>query len=153
MTCEDVTLTYKQFHQLSNRAARGLAAKGVKFGDMVTLGLPNSTDFAGLLGDLETGRDAAAHLLPGLPRRAGGDHGAGQDAGGDRRLRTPDRPTAAERVGTDRPVRRRQGLRFDAIAPVSKAPTSGGSTGRPKLILSGQPGVTSKDILEAAAGG
>ncbi|HMP62748.1 MAG TPA: hypothetical protein PKA17_06650, partial [Phenylobacterium sp.] len=32
----------------------------------------------------------------------------------------------------------------DAIAPVSKAPTSGGSTGRPKLILAGQPGVTAK---------
>ena len=27
----------------------------------------------------------------------------------------------------------------DATAPISKAPTSGGSTGRPKLILSGQP--------------
>ena len=29
----------------------------------------------------------------------------------------------------------------DRIAPIYKAPTSGGSTGRPKLILSGQPGV------------
>jgi bile acid-coenzyme A ligase len=36
----------------------------------------------------------------------------------------------------------------DLIAPVSKAPTSGGSTGRPKLILSGQPGVTPKETSE-----
>ena len=32
VTCGDVTLTYEQFHKLSNRVARGLAAKGVKFG-------------------------------------------------------------------------------------------------------------------------
>jgi len=30
----------------------------------------------------------------------------------------------------------------DVVAPVAKAPTSGGSTGRPKLILSGAPGLT-----------
>jgi len=36
----------------------------------------------------------------------------------------------------------------DAIPPISKAPTSGGSTGRPKLILAGQPGVTPKETPE-----
>jgi bile acid-coenzyme A ligase len=36
----------------------------------------------------------------------------------------------------------------DATAPISKAPTSGGSTGRPKLILAGQPGVTLKETPE-----
>jgi bile acid-coenzyme A ligase len=36
----------------------------------------------------------------------------------------------------------------DAIAPAWKAPTSGGSTGRPKLIVAGQPGVTSPLIAE-----
>ena len=35
----------------------------------------------------------------------------------------------------------------DAIAPSWKAPTSGGSTGRPKLIVAGQPGV----VMEVAA--
>jgi bile acid-coenzyme A ligase len=35
----------------------------------------------------------------------------------------------------------------DAISPAWKAPTSGGSTGRPKLIVAGQPGV----LMEAAA--
>ena len=50
VTCGETTLTYEQFHRLSNRAARGLAAKGVKFGDLVTLGLPNSTDFAASWG-------------------------------------------------------------------------------------------------------
>ncbi len=36
----------------------------------------------------------------------------------------------------------------DVTAPVSKAPTSGGSTGRPKLILAGQPGVSTAEIPE-----
>ena len=35
----------------------------------------------------------------------------------------------------------------DAISPAWKAPTSGGSTGRPKLIVAGQPGV----LMEVAA--
>ncbi|HQT52202.1 MAG TPA: class I adenylate-forming enzyme family protein, partial [Phenylobacterium sp.] len=46
VSCGDVTLSYSQFHRLTNRAARGLLAYGVKHGDLVTLGLPNSTDFA-----------------------------------------------------------------------------------------------------------
>src|SRR5690606_25215019 len=37
----------------------------------------------------------------------------------------------------------------DAIAPVLKAPTSGGSTGRPKLILSGSRGVTAREMPAA----
>jgi len=46
VSCKGETLTYGQFHRLTNRAARGLAALGVKHGDLVTLGLPNSIDFA-----------------------------------------------------------------------------------------------------------
>jgi bile acid-coenzyme A ligase len=36
----------------------------------------------------------------------------------------------------------------DAIPAISKAPTSGGSTGRPKLILSGQPGLSPEETPE-----
>ena len=39
------TLTYGQFHQRTNRLARGLQAMGVKQGDLVTLGLPNGIGF------------------------------------------------------------------------------------------------------------
>ena len=45
VSCGEVTLTYGEFHRQSNRAARGLASYGVKHGDLVTLGLPNSVDF------------------------------------------------------------------------------------------------------------
>ena len=46
ITCGAETLTYAELHRRSNRMARGLAEKGVRFGDLVTIGLPNSVDFA-----------------------------------------------------------------------------------------------------------
>ena len=148
VTCGDVTLTYEQFHRLSNRAARGLAAKGVKFGDLVTLGLPNSTDFAVAcwaiwkLGAtpqpisfrLPKGELEAIMELANTPVViAQFEHQI------DRPLLSIPDLLALSDDDSDLP---------DAIAPVSKAPTSGGSTGRPKLILSGQPGVTAKETPE-----
>ncbi|MBS0489817.1 AMP-binding protein [Phenylobacterium sp. NIBR 498073] len=148
VTCGETTLTYEQFHRLSNRAARGLAAKGVKFGDLVTLGLPNSTDFAVACwaiwklgatpqpisfrlpkGELE----AIMELAKTPVVIAQFDHQIDRPL-----LSIPDLLSLSD-DDSDLP---------DAIAPVSKAPTSGGSTGRPKLILSGQPGVTAKETPE-----
>ena len=45
VSCGAETISYAQLHRLSNRIARGLAAKGVKAGDLVTVGLPNSIGF------------------------------------------------------------------------------------------------------------
>ena len=42
---EDVTLSWRDLHRRTNRMARGMAAKGVKFGDFVTIALPNSAAF------------------------------------------------------------------------------------------------------------
>lgn len=148
VTCGDVTLTYEQFHKLSNRAARSLAAKGVKFGDLVTLGLPNSTDFAVAcwaiwkLGAtpqpisfrLPKGELEAIMELANTPVViAQFEHQI------DRPLLSIPDLLALSDDDSDLP---------DLTAPVSKAPTSGGSTGRPKLILSGQPGVTAKETPE-----
>ena len=148
VTCGETTLTYEQFHRLSNRAARGLAAKGVKFGDLVTLGLPNSTDFAVACwaiwklgatpqpvsfrlpkGELE----AIMELAKTPVVIAQFDHQI------DRPLLSVPDLLALSDDDSDLP---------DVTAPVSKAPTSGGSTGRPKLILSGQPGETAKATPE-----
>ncbi len=148
VTCGETTLTYSQFHKLSNRAARGLQAHGVKQGDLVTLGLPNSTDFAVACWAIWKLGATPQPISFRLPK---GELEAIMEL-----ARTPvviaefdhkiDRPllSVSDLVNlsdddSDLP---------DAIAPVSKAPTSGGSTGRPKLILSGQPGVTTKDIPE-----
>lgn len=45
VTCEGRTLTYAEFNARTNRIARAMAAKGVKLGDLVTIGLPNSIGF------------------------------------------------------------------------------------------------------------
>jgi bile acid-coenzyme A ligase len=144
VTCGETTLTYSQFHKLSNRVARGLAQHGVKLGDLVTLGLPNSTDFAvacWAIWKLGATPQPVSFRLPKSELEAIMELAqtpvviAEFDHQIDRpRLSVPDLLALSD-DDSDLP---------DAVAPVSKAPTSGGSTGRPKLILSGQPGVTAK---------
>ncbi|WP_293900181.1 AMP-binding protein [Phenylobacterium sp.] len=45
VSCGADTVGYAQLHRRSNRVARGLAARGVKAGDLVTVGLPNAIGF------------------------------------------------------------------------------------------------------------
>jgi len=146
VSCGDDTLTFSQLHRRSNRIARGLETFGVKLGDMVTIGLPNSVGFieacwacwklgatpqpvswrlpqAELEAIVELANPPVVIALPGLEAR--------------------DRP----RVGIEDllALSDDDGDLPDRTAPVLKAPTSGGSTGRPKLILSGSPGETSAE--------
>jgi bile acid-coenzyme A ligase len=142
VTCEDQTVTYGELHRRSNRIARGLQALGVKQGDLVTVGLPNSVGFVEAchaiwkLGAtpqpvsfrLPKGELQAIIELAKAPLViAEFDHEV------DRPVMTVAQIAALSDDDSDLP---------DAIPAISKAPTSGGSTGRPKLILSGQPGVT-----------
>jgi bile acid-coenzyme A ligase len=144
VTCGDTTLTYGQFHRMTNRVARGLASYGVKLGDLVTLGLPNSTDFAVAcwgLWKLGATPQPISFRLPRAELEAIMDLArtpiviAAFDHQIDRPLVSIADLLARSEDDSDLP---------DTIAPVSKAPTSGGSTGRPKLILAGQPGVTAR---------
>ena len=142
VSCGEATLTFGQFHALTNRAARGLAQKGVKFGDLVTLGLPNSTDFAvacWAIWKLGATPQPVAYRLPQAELQAIMELARTPVVIADFKHQI-DRPLlsvadllALSTDESDLP---------DVTAPVSKAPTSGGSTGRPKLILSGSPGVT-----------
>jgi bile acid-coenzyme A ligase len=45
VTDQHRTVTWAELHRRTNRIARGLEAAGVKQGDLVTVGLPNSVDF------------------------------------------------------------------------------------------------------------
>jgi bile acid-coenzyme A ligase len=145
ITMGDETLTYEQLHQRTNRIARGLATFGVKQGDLVTLGLPNSVGFVEACyaiwklgatpqpisfrlpkGELE----AIMELAQTPVVIAEFNHQI------DRPLLTVADLAAKSDDESDLP---------DLIPPISKAPTSGGSTGRPKLILAGQPGVAPKE--------
>lgn len=144
VSCGPETLTYAQLHRRSNRIARGLAARGVKAGDLVTLGLPNSVGFveaAHAIWKLGATPQPISFRLPKAELQAIVE------------LARSPLVIAAFEHQIDRPVVSVAELAAlsdddsnlpDVVPAISKAPTSGGSTGRPKLILAGQPGVTSK---------
>ena len=151
VTCGDETLTYGQLHRRSNRIARGLQSLGVKAGDLVTVGLPNSVGFVEAchaiwkLGAtpqpvsfrLPKGELQAIIELANVPLViAEFSHDV------DRPVKTVAEIAALCDDDSDLP---------DAIPAISKAPTSGGSTGRPKLILSGAPGVTLEETPDVGA--
>jgi bile acid-coenzyme A ligase len=144
ITCGADTLTYAQLHRRSNRMARGLAAKGVKFGDLVTIGLPNSVDFATAA--------YAVWKLGATPQPVSFRLPKAELAAIVELAKSPLVIADFDHV-LDVPVLRSADILAlsddesdlpDVTAPILKAPTSGGSTGRPKLILAGQPAVAAK---------
>jgi len=143
VACEGARRSWIELHRNSNRIARALQARGVKHGDFLTIALPNGVEFVeacyaawklGAVPQPVSWRLPEAELkalveLADTPVVIGA---VGEHVG---------RPTLSiaellrdERDDSDLP---------DRIAPAWKAPTSGGSTGRPKLIVAGQPGVAS----------
>jgi len=145
------SLTRQQLDEASTRLAHDLAAVGAVKGDMLTVALPNSLDWfiafaaAWKLGatpqpvsarlparELEAIVELAdARVVIGvddgtLPGRTCIDHATV--------TRTLDREDVPETLP-------------DIVSDAWKAPTSGGSTGRPKLIVSGDP-----SLLDLEAG-
>ena len=135
------TLSRAELDRRSTRIARSLAARGLKAGDLLTIALPNCIAF------LEVA--IACWKLGMTPQPVSG------------RLPAVELDAIAELAGTPfivaegglvaaRPVVEPQTLLDeslddsplpDIVSACWKAPTSGGSTGRPKLILSGDAGV------------
>jgi bile acid-coenzyme A ligase len=141
ITCGPHSLTRAELEAAADALARQLRDDGVKVGDMVTIALPNSVDwFVAVVAAWKVGatpqpvssrlpaRELTAIVELANPRVV---LGADDDAFPDRICRpvgyvAPERPHGAEPLP-------------DVISPAFKAPTSGGSTGRPKLIVAGQP--------------
>lgn len=142
-------LTWRELHRDSNRVARGLIAAGAEPGRIVSLLLTNTTDLivavfacyrAGaspqVLSTRLTPHELSGILALGQPAAVVVEDGA-------------DAPEVAATVATvaglavDDGEPRSSGDLEPRIADAWKAPTSGGSTGRPKIILSGRSAVTS----------
>jgi bile acid-coenzyme A ligase len=146
ITCGDDTVTRAGLEARANRLARDLAARGVVLGDMVTIALPNSIDWFVAVG--------AAWKLGAIPQPVSS--------------RLPERELEAIVALADPPVvvGAEPGAFADraclpvgyapdatidasplpeAVSPSWKAPTSGGSTGRPKLIVAGDPALMDPD--------
>ena len=141
VTDQDRTVTWAQLDRRTNQIARGLEAAGVKIGDLVTIGLANSVDFIeACYGLWKVGAtpQPISHRLPAAEAQAVMDLAqtpiliSGPSVESDRPRF--DVPALLALGKDDSPLP-------DRTAPVWKAPTSGGSTGRPKLILSGGAGV------------
>jgi bile acid-coenzyme A ligase len=140
VTCGETCLTRSQLESAANRLARDLAAGGVGLGDMVTIALPNSADWYVAMAACWKVGAIPQPVSAGLPERelsailelADPSAVIGittEIAGGRRALPAGYRPGADV---PDEPL-------ADVVSPAWKAPTSGGSTGRPKLIVSGDP--------------
>jgi bile acid-coenzyme A ligase len=125
LTDEQRTLTRAELEALANRTARALASKGVGQDDLVTIALPNGAAFVATT--------IACWKLGAIPQPVS--------------ARLPEREldaiielahprvvveTALDVDGFD------AGALPDAVSNPYKAMTSGGSTGRPKLILANQ---------------
>jgi bile acid-coenzyme A ligase len=144
VTCASATLTRSELLSAGTRLAHELVALGVGPGDFVTVAVPNSVDwFVAYVATWSVGavpQPVSAKLpareLAAIVELAGSKVVVGAPAAADDLL-----PSSAARLPlghvpdagfTDAPL-------ADVVSPAWKAPTSGGSTGRPKLIVSGDP--------------
>lgn len=138
LTCGEKTLTRQELRERTNRLARAFADLGVREGSLVTIALPNSIGFveaaiaAWKLGAVP---QPVSHRLPDRERQAIVELadsalvlGADPEAHPNRTVLPIGWEPDSALSSADLP---------NAISPTWKAPTSGGSTGRPKLILSG----------------
>jgi bile acid-coenzyme A ligase len=135
----ETTVTRGELDRRSNRLARAYAHLGVRAGDMVTVALPNGVGFveacaaAWKLG--ATPQPVSARLPPAeldaVVALAAPALVVGARVDGRQCLPADWEPDPAYD----------DALLPDAVAAEWKAPTSGGSTGRPKLIVATVPGV------------
>lgn len=141
LTHEDKTVSRAAFDAYTNRLARAYQALGVKQNDLVTIGLPNGIEFyqaAFAVWKLGATPQPVSAKLPFAERQAiievaestlvvGAEPGSHGDVTCIASGFEPDAGLS------DAPLP-------PLVASHWKAPTSGGSTGRPKIIVAGQSG-------------
>ena len=149
ITCGDQTITRGELEASSNRLARAYAGLGAGFGDFVTIGLPNSIEFyVAMLATWKVGAvpQPVSYRLPAAERKAIIDLADSKLVVGVPEGEHPGRTCVPAGYRPD-PALDESPLP-EVVSPALRAPTSGGSTGRPKLIVTGTPAEA-----PAAAGG
>lgn len=133
------TLTFAEVESNTNRIARLFAAEGVDAGDFVLLSSPVGSV---LLQSAIAAWKLGAVPMPVSDRLVQRELDALVELGGPRLvIDTTDRAVAAPRLtGLEAAAGHSDAPLPPVVAPHLKAPTSGGSTGRPKLIVSGSEG-------------
>ncbi len=163
ISMQDKSVSFAALDRQAERVAHLMLDLDVKAGDFVTIAEPNSAEF--LIAGVACWKIGAipqpvSSRLPGLELQqivelADSALVIGADLDGRTCLATgyiaplPDGPPLSERLGAEAE---------EVMSPAWKAPTSGGSTGRPKLIVSGDPSQYRPnlaglgDVIGAAAG-
>ncbi len=147
ITCGDDTITRAGFESAANRLARDLQGRGVELGDMVTIALPNSIAWfvtAAACWKLGAIPQPVSYRLPTVELEAIVALADAKVVVGVEPDVLPSRRCLP--VGHVPHPSIEDGPLADAISPAWKAPTSGGSTGRPKLIVSGDPATLDPDV-------
>jgi bile acid-coenzyme A ligase len=142
ITCEGRSVNRDALDRASSRLARAYEAAGVDHGDFITIALPNSIAFyEALIACWKIGAvpQPISHRLPLAERRAIVELADSKMIVGATADEHPGRQCLPADYVPDPTLS--DGPLDDRISPIFKAMTSGGSTGRPKLILSGTPAV------------
>jgi bile acid-coenzyme A ligase len=147
ITDEARSITRGELERLANRIARELAARGVVQGDFVTIALPNSIEFVAVVVACWKLGATPQPVSSRLPKR---ELDALVELANPRVVVGVDPADHPDRVclpaGWTPGADVDDGPLPDAVADPFKAMTSGGSTGRPKLILAGGPGLIDPDL-------
>jgi len=142
VTHEDVTTSYAELDAQSNRKARQLASLGVAQGDVVTLAIPNGIEFfetAFGVWKLGATVNIVSSKLPAAELRAIVGLARSKLVIGEEHARLDEFPFLLVGTPPDKDVT--AAPLPSKIAPRWKIHTSGGSTGRPKLIVDEKAGV------------
>jgi bile acid-coenzyme A ligase len=144
----DTVLTRAGIDASTNRLARAFAERGVRQGDLVSIGLPNGVrhvETSVAVWKLGAVPQPVSHRLPPDELAAVLDVADPSLVVG---LEPADRPWVPGDVAADGYD---DGPLPEVVGPSWKAPTSGGSTGRPKVIVAGQRACT-EEVLARADG-
>ncbi len=153
ITCADVSITRAELCRRGDELALELAGRGVQLGDMVTVALPNSVEWFVAYAAIWRLGAIPQPISSRLPQReleaivelANPAAVVGIDP-----AVLPSRvclPIGFRAPGVTSPEHTAEETVDlpDVVSPAWKAPTSGGSTGRPKLIVSGDPALFDTD--------
>jgi bile acid-coenzyme A ligase len=144
VTCGEQAISRAELLARAHRLAGRFAELGVVHGSLVTIGLPNSIEFIEAMFAawwLGATPQPVSHRLPPAERRAIVELASPALAVGVPAEEAPGCPTlSAEQLRTGaKDAHAASGSLEPGTAPFWKIVTSGGSTGRPKLIVARQP--------------
>lgn len=156
LTVDEVTLTRAELEAAANRRARQLAKLGVQADDLVVVALPNGAEFYETVLAVWKLGATPAHVSWRLTETEFREilelASPKLIVGGPKGFAIPGAQSLAAREGPD-PSLSAEPLP-PAVAKAWKVSTSGGSTGRPKLVVDPNPSVwgEEKSALRRAAG-